>query len=75
MSQALMIRYTEEGAELECFYSFPDDYDSFDENYSISYPKLIWQALSTIQLEVRRAMNTAKSSSGLYGQQKRKIAL
>jgi hypothetical protein len=75
MSQALIIRYTEEGAELECFHSFPDDYDDFDKNYSISYPKLIWQALSTIQLEVRRAMNTAKGSSGLYGQQRRKISL
>ena len=75
MKRASFVRYTSGGQELNStFISFPDDYEDFGDYYAESFPKRIWRSLSALQLELRRAMNTTKSSSGLYSRQKRVIA-
>jgi hypothetical protein len=71
MERAYLLRYDFEGKEIHeaSIFRFPDDYD--DYGGSQSYASRMWRAIVLLQLELRRAMNTAKVSTGLFGRVRR----
>ena len=66
MAWVFLLRYDIEGTEIGTpINRFPEDYEGY--NGGQSYANRMWRATVLLQLELRRAMNTAKVSTRIFG--------